>query len=391
MKIIEVNNTASAQEFLQGNVIINKDLPHYIQPLNSDINSVFDKQKNKNFSNGKAIRWVLKDGNNKLIGRIAAFINSNYKSKTTDFNVGGIGFFDCINNQQAANLLFDTAKNWLQQQGVDAMDGPINFGDRDKFWGCLVEGFDKPPIYGMPFNYPYYQQLFENYGFKNYYNQYWYAMSVNDEVPQKFIDRYERFKSKPDYTAQHLQLNQLQKFAKDFTTVYNTAWAQHGETKTITVDDTLKIFETLKPILDPKVIWFAYYKNEPIGMFINVPDINQYIKTFNGKLGWWQLIKLLWLKASLKNKNLMGLVFGVIPKYQNLGIDSLMIMELSKVTKNKGNYDRYEMGWAGEWNPRMHNVYKNLGATQSRRHVTYRYIFDSTKYLFERHPIMDYK
>ena len=391
MKIIEVNNAATQQEFIQANVTINKTLPNYIRPLDSEINDLFDSAKNKNYKYGSTKRWILKDEKGILIGRIAAFINTKYINKGTSFATGGVGFFDCINNQAAANLLFDAAKNWLQNNGQEAMDGPINFGDRDKYWGLLVEGFDTPPIYGMPFNFPYYENLFDAYGFKNYYNQYWFKMSVDDDLPPKFQERYKRFAAKPDYSARHLVFKELNKYASDFATIYNSAWAQHGEAKTITIDETIKLFNTMKPILDERVVWFAYYKDEPIAMFINVPDINQYIKNFNGKLGLIEKLKLLWMKTTMKRKKLLGLVFGVVPKYQALGIDSFLIQSCGYFMQHKNWYDSYEMGWAGDWNPIMHNIYKSLGGKQSRKMITYRFIFDETKNPFERHPVMDYK
>jgi GNAT superfamily N-acetyltransferase len=246
-------------------------------------------------------------------------------------------------------------------------------------------------VYGMPFNPSYYQELFENYGFKNYYNQYWFSMSVDDALPPRFQERYNKFKSKPDYSARHVEINQLDKYANDFATVYNAAWAQHGEAKAITKEEVEKLFKTMKPIMDERVIWFAYYKEEPIAMFINIPDVNQYFKHFNGKLTLINKLRLLWMKKTMKRKKLTGLAFGVVPKYQALGIDSFLIQSCGYFMQHKNWYDSYEMGWAGDWNPKMHNIYKSLGGTQSRRMVTYRYIFDEEKYTFERHPIMDYK
>ncbi len=391
MKIIEVTNSTTQQEFILANVIINKNTENYIRPLDSEIDDIFNLAKNKNYQFGKTNRWILKDDTENLIGRIAAFTNSKYINKGTDFATGGVGFFDCINNQDAAILLFNAAKQWLIAQGMEAMDGPINFGDRDKYWGLLVEGFDIPPIYGMPFNATYYAALFDNYGFKNYYNQYWFKMSVDDDLPAKFQERYQRFKVKADYSARHLEIKHLEKYASDFTTIYNTAWAQHGEAKSITLDETLKLFKTMKPILDERVVWFAYYKEEPIAMFINIPDVNQFIKGFNGKLGLWQKLQLVYRKSTMKRQKLLGLVFGVVPKYQALGIDSFLIQSCGYHMQHKGWYDSYEMGWAGDWNPIMHNIYKSLGGKQSRKMTTYRFIFDEAKHSFERHPVMDYK
>lgn len=389
MQIEEVQSKENIKAFLNIHVTLNKHNPHFIQPLDKDIEDIFNPAKNKQFKYGNAKRWILKD-NGKVIGRIAAFTTSKYINKGTNFATGGIGFFDCINNQQAANELFNTAKNWLISQGMEAMDGPINFGDRDKWWGLMVEGFDDEPVYGMPFNPNYYEQLFEQYGFKNYYNQYWYKMMVDDPLPPRFKERYEKFAAKKDYSAKHADINNLEKYAADFATVYNAAWAQHGEGKEITKEQVLKIFNTMKPIMDERMIWFAYYKEEPIAMFINIPDVNQYFKHFNGKLNFINKLRLLYMKATRQCKKLTGLAFGVVPKFQALGIDSFLIQSCANLVQNKGWYNTYEMGWAGDWNPRMVNIYKSLGGIQNRRMVTYRYIFDETKHNFERHPVMEY-
>jgi hypothetical protein len=391
MQIIEVNSPTTAKCFLDVNAFVNKNNKNYIRPLDKEINEVFLPNTNVNYKYGNAIRWIVNDANGNTIGRIAAFITSKYINKGTSFSTGCFGFFDCINDQQVANLLFDTAKSWLVKNNCEAMDGPINFGDRDKWWGLLVEGFEKAPIYGMPYNPSYYESLFDSYGFKNYYNQHWFSMSVNDDLPAKFQERYKKFIAKPDYVCKEAELNNLDKYAKDFATVYNAAWAQHGEAKEVTVEQICKLFKTMKPVIDVRVIWFCYYKDEPIAMFINVPDVNQYLKTFNGKLGWFEKIKLFWLKSTLKNKKLTGVAFGVIPKYQALGVDSYLIQACGYNMQNKGWFDEYEMGWAGDWNPKMLNVYKSLGSTQSRRLVTYRYIFDENLHPFERHPTMEYK
>src|SRR5436190_9309897 len=131
MQLIEVINKQLAEDFIRINVQINRHDPHYIRPLDKDIHEVFDKKKNKTFRHGDASRWILKDDDGKFIGRIAAFVNKKYKNKGDDVPVGGIGFFDCINDQSAADMLFDVAKHWLMQKGMEAMDGPINFGERE--------------------------------------------------------------------------------------------------------------------------------------------------------------------------------------------------------------------------------------------------------------------
>ncbi len=390
MQVIEVTDADTVNDFLKVNALLNQHNPAYIRPIDNEVKDVFDPSKNKNYKYGEAKRWIAKDDSGALIGRIAAFTNSKYINKGTEFKTGGIGFFDCINDQALANVLFDTAKAWLQSKGMEAMDGPINFGDRDKWWGLMVEGFEKEPMYGMSFNPAYYEALFTAYGFQNYYNQYYYSMNVDDPLPPRFPERHAKFKTKPGYEARHVKLNNLEKYAGDFATVYNAAWAQHGEAKEITKEQVVKLFNTMKPIMDERLVWFAYYKEEPIAMFINIPDLNQYFKHFNGKLGWLEKIRLWLMVKTGYNKQLVGLAFGVVPKYQALGIDSFMIYECGLLVQNKGWYTQYEMGWAGDWNPKMINIYKSLGGLQSRRMITFRYLFKMDE-AFERHPEMEYK
>jgi len=390
MKVVEVNSALLADAFLKINTQLNKGNPKYIRPLNKEVEEVFDKKKNKLFQQGNAKRWLVQNEQGETLGRIAAFYYSNYKNKGTEYPVGCFGFFDCIPDFNAAKLLFDTAKIWLAENGMQAMDGPINFGDRDKWWGLMLKGFEEEPMYGMSFNPAYYETLFSQYGFENFYNQYYYKVNLEDDLPPKFEERYNKFKAKPDYQALHLDKKNLQKFAKDFVSIYNAAWAQHGEAKAISYDQIIKLFNSLKAVMDEKVIWFAYYKEEPIAMFINIPDVNQYFKYFNGQLGLWQKLQLLWMKWNKINSKLTGLAFGVVPKYQALGVDSFLIYACNLVLQKAKIYKQYEMGWAADWNPKMVNIYKSLGGIPSRQMVTYRHIFNTARTPFERHPMMDY-
>jgi hypothetical protein len=357
--------------------------------LDKDVLSVFDIKKNKLLERSEAIRWVIKNSQGKLIGRIAAFINKRYINKGDDIKVGGLGFFDCIDDEKTARLLFDTAKSWLEKRGMEAMDGPINLGDRDKWWGLLVEGFH-PPIYNMNFNPPYYKKLFESYGFKNFYNQICWSLSVSGKAHQlapKFYEAHQKYSGNPDFKAVHINKDNLGKYANDLSIVYNKAWAQHQENKDITPQQALKLFESIRPVMDEKLIWFVYYKDEPIVMWINLPDINQVIKHLHGKFGFFSKLKFFLIKKFAKNENFIGLAFGVVPEFQGMGLDYYMIVEAEQVIKSHTSYKKLELYWQGDFNPKMLNISKNLGGEHFRTLVTYRFLFDENK-KFERHPIL---
>ncbi|MFZ9878009.1 MAG: hypothetical protein ACO3EG_05550 [Chitinophagaceae bacterium] len=387
MQIVEVRDRKGQKDFLRVNVELFKGEPNYIQPLDKDVEEVFNPQKNKAFRFGEAIRWVLKDERGKLIGRIAAFVNKKYRTKGDRFSVGGVGFFDCINDQQAANLLFDTAKEWLSQKGMGAMDGPINFGERDRWWGLIVEGF-QPPLYCMSYSKPYYRTLFEQYGFEVFFNQVCYGLDPTRELNKKILDRHKELKKDPDFKAVHAIKKDLDKFAVDFSIVYNKAWAGHGGLKEISKELAIAMFRKMKPVMDEKIVWFTYYKEEPIAIFLNIPDLNQWFKYLNGKFDLFHKLKFLWVKWTKPNRRFTGIIFGIVPEHQGKGVDAFMINEAKFVVQAMHKYNYYELQWIGDFNPKMINVAEGLGDTYlTRRLITWRYQFDRSL-PFERHPIL---
>ena len=387
MQIVEVKDQKGQRDFLRVNVELFKGEPNYIRPLDKDVEEVFDPQKNKAFRFGEAIRWVLKDEQGKLIGRIAAFVNKKYRTKGDRFPVGGVGFFDCINDQQAANLLFDTAKEWLSQKGMGAMDGPINFGERDRWWGLIVEGF-QPPLYCMSYSKPYYRTLFEQYGFEVFFNQVCYGLDPTREINKKLLERHAELKKDPHYKAVHATKKDLDKFAVDFSIVYNKAWAGHGGLKEISKELAIAMFRKMKPVMDEKIVWFTYYNEEPIAIFLNIPDLNQWFKYLNGKFDLYHKLKFLWVKWTKPNPRFTGIIFGIVPEHQGKGVDAFMINEAKFVVQALHKYNYYELQWIGDFNPKMINVAEGLGDTYlTRRLITWRYQFDRSL-PFERHPIL---
>ncbi|MEO6832591.1 MAG: hypothetical protein ABI378_09035 [Chitinophagaceae bacterium] len=383
MKLKEVLTAADKAAFLKLAATIYKNDPHWIRPLDKDIEAVFDPTQNKFFKKGECTRWLLLDDSDTPIGRIAAFVNNQYKQSQP---TGGIGFFECSNDFEAAKFMFDHCKNWLQERGMEAMDGPINFGERLAWWGLLTEGFYEP-LYQMNYNPPYYQQLFEQYGFQLYFNQICFARTVAGAHNGKYEERHARLSEDKDYSIKPIKKSQLKQFAKDFAYVYNKAWAGHGGGKQIEERVAYKMFNNMKAVMDEKISWFAYYKDEPIAIWVNLPDLNQWFKHLHGKFGILQKLKFLFLKKFGKCDRFVGLVFGIIPEFQGKGVDAYLVLEAAKVIQAQKKYLSYEMQWIGDFNPKMINIAETLDSKPSRILVTYRYLFDREKE-FKRHPIL---
>jgi len=387
--LTKVTDALQIRDFNEFPAILYKDDKNWCRPLDTSVGELFDKHKNKQLIDGDIVRWLVKDLKGQYLGRIAAFYTaesfSHFEQPT-----GGIGFFDSINDQNVASLLFDTAKEWLLGHQMEAMDGPVNPGMRDAFWGCLVDGFHDP-VFNMNYNYPYYQDLFENYGFQNYFNQYTYQRTFEDtsDLHPVVIRTARRILSNADYEFKYIEKGN-QQFAHDFRIIYNKAWSRFTGTKDITDQEALSLLKSMEPILDERLIIFGYYRGEPIAFFIMMPDIGQITRKFNGNFNWYNKLRFFWdLKIRKSVDRVIGRIFGVVPEFQNKGVEGALILFFQdQVLKPGFKYKTFELNWIGDFNPTMMKVAEFIGGSIYKTHVTYRFLFDrSTE--FKRAPLVN--
>jgi GNAT superfamily N-acetyltransferase len=377
MEICEVRSKKEKKQFFDIARQLYRDDSVWVCPLDSQIESIFDPGKNSSFNNGDARRWILKDDTGELIGRIAGFFNRD-RTGINKQPTGGIGFFECINNQDAANLLFDTAHNWLRECGMKVVDGPVNFGANDSFWGLLVEGFTHPG-FGMPYNKPYFQKLFETYGFRNYFDQLSYHLdiSVVKEFPERFEKIVEWVSRKGEYKFRHFIFSETDRFVNDVVDAYNTTWASFKEDYIpLNPDDWRESLRKTKPFMDEELIWFAYHHDKPVAFFIILPDLNQILRHLNGRLTPWNILKFIYYKRKHEITRMRAMVAGVLPNYQNRGLESVIFKRLFEVFQRKPFYKEVELSWVGDFNPKMRAIYEAIGGKLAKKHITCRYMLD---------------
>ena len=386
MQLHIVNNPVTTKQFHRVPHLIYKGDKNWAAPLTGMVEDTFNPKKNPSFKNGEAQRWVLTDADGKLLGRIAAFVNYD-KAGSFEQPTGGCGFFECVDDQSAANILFDAARNWLKERGMEAMDGPVNFGENYINWGLLVDGF-MPQGFGMPYNPPYYQSLFENYGFKVYFEQYSYHLDTTlPELPERFWKVAEWVAKKPQFRFEHFSWDKTEKFIDDFARVYDGAWQYHEHYRPLDKDDLRDFLKSAKPVLEEEFIWFAYHEDEPIALFVMMPDLNQILIRLNGKLNLWNMLKFMWLKRRKTMTRTRSLIIGIVPKFQRSGVESAIFWHLRPVMYRKNWYKEMELSWAGDFNPKIVALYKSVGGKHTKTHYTMRYLFDRTK-PFSRAPII---
>ena len=391
---VTANNRKLEREFFDLPKKIYKGNPNWVCPIDNSIRAVFDPTKNKLFKDGEAIRWVAHNAEGECVGRIAAFYDKAH-ADSYEQPTGGCGFFEAIDDQELANTLFDAARDWLKTRGMEAMDGPINFGSRDAWWGLLVEGFEYQPLFENPYNPPYYKALFENYGFQNYFNQNTYLWRVyDDNINEVVYDRVKRLMSTPGYRFAPIGKEDLYSAVEKFRNIYNKAWSLFEGVQPMAKEEARQMADTMRPIVDRNLIWFAYFNDEPIGFFIMVPDLNRLIGKYNGKFGIVNKLRMMWdLKVRKKCDRIFAIVFGITPEFQGKGVESGFMKEMLEryLRTDKNDYRTVEFAWIGDFNPVMNRmVERYICARKHKMHTTYRYLFDRNKE-FTRCPKLGFK
>ncbi len=376
MKLTEVKDMAGRKAFLDVPRILYAQDENWVCPLDSEIEDIFDPEQNKLFRDGDAIRWVLEDDHGTLIGRVAAFYNKD-KAAKLEQPTGGLGFFECINDRAAAFLLFDACKEWLKGKGMEAMDGPITFGENLVNWGLLIEGFTMP-TYGMPYNFPYYRDLFEAYGFRTYFEQFSYEKDLSKPFPERQVKFSMHLKDK--YQVEHFSFKHKEKYLNDICTIYNKVWADFHEDYTpMEYRDIEQIMKKAKAIINEEFIWFVYDNGIPAALVVVFPDVNQILKKLgNGKLNFINILKFLWHKHTGTITRARQLLTAVTPEYQRSGVTGLLFLTMvDALIKNKIKI--LDMSWVGDYNITVNKIYRLLDLPVVRKHVTLRYMFDPSK------------
>jgi len=383
-EVREVQGKAEARQFLRVAHELYSSDKNWVAPLESEINDTFDPATNSSFAKGGAKRWILADSAGKLCGRIAAFYDGQYASKF-EVPVGGIGFFECVNDIPASRLLFDTAKNWLAEQGMEAMDGPVNFGGNDRYWGLLTEGFTHPS-FQMNYNPPWYREMFAEYGFVKLFEQVSRHLDLTKPMPERFEKIAQWLSSKPGVKFDHARKNDLLKYGLDFMDVYNDAWKFHEHFVPMDSLQVKKMVSKIKPIIIEKFLIFAYVNDEPAGILFAFPDLNQIFRNNKGKLSIWGKLIFAWRSRNnfswyRKRKILTRgrvVVIGVKPKFQKYGLETGLTMYSMQDGKAMG-FEEIELSWVGDFNPMSRKLQDATGAAPGKIHQTFRYMFDRTR------------
>jgi hypothetical protein len=368
INIKAVQTNGELMQFIKLPWKIYKNDPNWVPHLLMDRKKILDKKKNPFYKHAEA-EYFLAEKNGEVVGRIAAIKNDLHNKYHND-KVGFFGFFECINDQETANVLFDTAKKWLKERGFDTMRGPANPSSNDEY-GMLLEGFNDAPRLLMTYNPEYYLKLCDNYGFIKAKDLYAHKLETNKVMSSEKVKRVAEI-AKERYKLKITQLNM-----KDFDNelekvkyVYNKAWAPNWGFVPLTDEELVAMAKDLKPLAEPSLVLFGEINNKLVGFALVMMDYNQIIKSMNGRLFPFQFIKLMTQKKKISWVRIITL--GLIPEYQKKGLDSVFYWEIVNRAKDLGIY-LGEASWILEDNEMMNRGSAAMNAEIYKKYRIYDY------------------
>lgn len=339
---------------------------NWIPPLKMEQKKLIDTENNPFYENGD-IALFLAEQDGELCGRIAAIqdrrYNEHHQNKT-----GFFGFFECIDDQSVANLLFKVAGDWLKQRGHTDILGPANPSMMDEV-GILVDGFEYEPSIMMPYHKPYYNALITNAGLEKEMDMYAFRVTQASVTLDRIYRAEEIVRRRlPKLRIREIDTKNLDQEVEIVRDIFNRAWSQNWGFIPLSKEELEDLAEDLKLILDPKVAHIAEIDGEPVAFSIALPDLNQALKHTDGTLFPTGIFKLLWHRRNIDQ--IRTALMGVIPKYQGKGIDALLHKEAIINGKEVG-YKSSELSWVLESNKNMIRVAEKIGASIEKTYRMY--------------------
>ncbi len=338
----------------------------WVAPLLIEQKKLLDPNKNPFYNNAEIALFNV-SFNDKHAGRIAAIIDHRY-NKFHNTKTGFFGFFECIDQQSTADLLFKVAEDWLREKGMNTIMGPSNPGMMDEL-GILVEGFDKYPTILMPYHKDYYDKIIQKAGYKKEMDLLAYLVT-QDSVDHERANRAMEIVKKrlPGISIRKINLRKIKDEVKIIREIFNSAWSKNWGFIPLSKEEFDNLASDLKSIVDNDFAHIAEIDGEPIAFSIALPDYNQIFRNMNGRLFPTGLFKILWNRKKI-NKVRTALM-GVIPEYQGRGIDALLHREAINSGLKNGIFSS-EVGWILENNVQMVRVAEKLGGTIDKRYRIY--------------------
>lgn len=339
--------------------------PAWVPPLRVDMHTLLDPRKHP-FHEHAAVGLFVAERDGEPVGRLAAHANHRHDARWND-GAGFFGFFECLEDRDAAAALFERAQEFLGKKGYRSIRGPFSWSPNEEV-GLLVDGFDSPPVIMMPYNKPYYARLLENLGFSKQKDLLAYTIRNAADIPDRLARGVEIIKKRHDVTVRSIDMRRFDEEVELAKWVYNEAWEDNWGAVPMTDAEFNHLAKDLKRIVDPVLVLFAYVGDELAGFSLAVPDANRAIAKANGRLFPTGVVKM--MRELKRIQSVRVLALGVLEPYRNRGIDIAMYYQTFKNGLEKG-YHSGEFSWVLEDNYAMRNALEKFGAGHYKTYRIY--------------------
>lgn len=366
---IDTNDKAQVKRFIRIPYRLYENHPQWVPPIIMDVETQLNRSKHPFFEHSDADFFLAtKDGRD--VGRIAALENKRFnqyhKTKQAQFYL-----FECEDDQEVANALFERVFDWAKSKGLDHIVGPKGFGALDGY-GIQVEGYEHRQIMSMMnYNYPYYVRLVENQGFTkevDFVSCYMHRDTFH--LPERVYKIVERVKSRSNLGVHSFETKKdLRSWANRIGKLYNNSFVNNWEYYPLTEREIQFLLENILTIADPRLIKIiTHNETDAIGFLFGFPDLSAAMQRAKGHLLPFGLPDLLLEMKRTKWVSLNGA--GVLPEYQGAGGNALLYVEMEKTLQNY-QFEHADLTQVAETAVQMRHDLENVGGKAYKNHRVY--------------------
>ncbi len=372
--IVAVETRTDQSRFFAFPWTLYRDDPNWVPPLRTNQKELLNYKPHP-FYDTAEIQTFYATANNKVVGRIAAIVDRAH-NRFYGERRGMFGFFDCIDNFDVAQGLFDAAGRWLRGKGMTAMRGPSN-PSQNYEWGLLIDGFDQPPTFMMTYNPPYYATLLEQYGFVQAQDMFsfWGHVDMLQSLDERIAFVADEATRRLNLTVRPLDRKRFKEDVLAFLEIYNRALPGQWGFVPLSTAELEHIAAGLKHLIVPALTTIVEVEGKPIGAVFGILDYNPIIKKIDGRLFPFGFLRILLQRKSLKRVRLVST--NVLPEYQRWGVGLVLMRRLVADVLTFGIQEG-EFSWVLESNHLSRKTLERGGAKRTHTFRIYDYDFVET-------------
>ena len=370
---IEIREHVPGQDlndFLRVPRIVYAGDPSWIQPLDFEMRQRLTPGKNPFFHRGElALFTAWKDG--RLVGRISAQLDHEHLRRYED-RTGFFGFFDTVDDDEVGKALVDAAAKWLHRRGMRRMRGPFSLTINEEV-GVLIEGFETPPMLMMNHHRAWQDRGARSTGLEKAKDFYAWRFDVG-HIPPRALKAWEETKALPEVRLRSVEPSKMERELRIILDIFNEAWANNWGFVPATQEEAKKMGEDLKLIIDKELAFIAEVDGKPVAMCIALPNLNEVIRDFDGKLNPITVGKLLWRLKIKRPKTARLVMLGIKSEMRNqrryAGLSHALYVEVAKRGEKLG-VEWGELSWTLEDNRPINLGIKSMGAYIYKKYRVY--------------------